>query len=891
MIAEHGGFTVSDENTPGFPIIAGAQLPSVTPDWNIQFPIAWPHTVPAERFVVGIVPGTSGDPSFPRVLGENFSFVHAAINPDTTSLDVSIPAPLLGAAGVPDGVYTLFVTELPETKFVCEDVEPFDCFEEPYTDQDFINFIATDSSQPDAPFTYPPLSSRSVAFHYVAGEAPVSCASDCFSSVVFLPGIKGSVLKSGSDTLWPPTVFSNDIPQLALNDAGESVNDVQVDGVLNNFCVVAFCTPVYAPFSTFMDGLVQDGVINDWLPLAYDWRFMPETILADGIKTPDGTIDILQKIEDLAAHSKSGKVTIVAHSMGGLMGKAIIKRLQQEGKDDLIDSFVMVGSPQLGTPQAVSALLHGDGEGIVGAFVVDPAKARTLAQNMPSAYNLLPSAAYFATVTDPVITFDDVGFTQAWRNLWGNSINSYGPFVQFLTGQGVARTHPAESALQIPEVLQSDLVGAATDFHATYDTYQFPAHIRVVQVAGWGRPTVKAVKYTTHHFLQSYDTPFTREGDNTVVYPSAISSSADETYFFDIFAQNKALGENTQHRDLLSADPVKNVVRLVVKGENVLGVNYISTIKPALTNLDDELVISTHSPVILGAYDAFGHFTGIDQNQNLSAEILKIQEGIPGSSFVYTSDSQHIFLPKNGTYTFVYKGTGDGPTTVNVDTFSADAVAPVAQFSDIPTTGNTTASFVVASTAPEDTTIAVDVDGDTHVDQTVPPDGTLPSLSDLITLIKQKIGSLSIASKLEQNLLKKIESLEKKIAAKRQQNAKILANLKAKISKQGMKGKIATGDANAITALIEQLEAQAEDVTLDVDILAQLKNKVVSLNIKASLKNDLLKRVTKLENEQALTNSLANLTKTIQKKATNGKIADADAQMLIDLLGQIENAI
>src|SRR3989344_6047229 len=34
---------------------------------------------------------------------------------------------------------------------------------------------------------------------------------ECCSSVLFLPGIKGSVLKTGSDTLWPPTIFSDDM--------------------------------------------------------------------------------------------------------------------------------------------------------------------------------------------------------------------------------------------------------------------------------------------------------------------------------------------------------------------------------------------------------------------------------------------------------------------------------------------------------------------------------------------------------------------------------------------------------------------------------------------------------------------------------------------------------
>ena len=715
-----------------------------------------------------------------------------------------------------------------------------------------------------------------------------SCTADCFSNVLFLPGIKASVLKSGSDTLWPPTAWSNDVPQLALDEAGESVNDVQVDGIVNTF----YGTPIYSPFSAFMDGLVADGLINGWVPLAYDWRFMPERILDEGVKTPSGVIGVLGKIEELAAGSKSGKVTIIAHSMGGLLGKAVIKRLEEEGKDDLIDSFVMVGSPQIGTPQAIGAILHGDEEGIAGGFIVRPKHARMISQNMPSAYNLLPSPAYFGAVADPVITFDpDAAFTEPWRAFWGDFINIYDDFLEFMTGQGVARTDSPDDLLRVPEVLRLDLMGAAADFHAAYDAYEFPAHVRVIQVAGWGRPTTKALEYQTSHSEQSYDTIFTREGDGTVVYPSAISSIADETYFFNLDLFREPDNKQAQHRDLLNTNPLRTLVESVIKDENIATSTFVSSTKPQVANLGDELVVSTHSPVILGAYDELGNFTGVNPNQDLSADVLTISENIPGSSFLYTSEAQHIFLPRNGAYNFIYKGVGSGPTTVAIENFSGDVSTPVANYSDIPTTENTSATFAVESASPEETVIKVDVDGDSDVDMAVSPDGTEPSLNELIAGIKEKILSLNIKDKLKQNLLKKIANLEKKIEAKKTKNAKILAKFKERISNQEMKGKIAFADADEIVQLVELLEAQSDSTALDAGVLAQLKAKILSLGIKANIKNDLLKRIAKLENKKMLTNALANLTAGISKKATNGKIADADAQTLINLLGQIENAI
>jgi len=710
----------------------------------------------------------------------------------------------------------------------------------------------------------------------------------CCSSVLFLPGIKGSVLEKGSDTLWPPTFFSNDISQLALTSGGESVNDVHTDGILNTF----YGTPIYAPFSSFMNSLVADGTMKEWLPFAYDWRFLPETILQDGVKTANGTLDVMGKIEEIAIQSKTGKVTIVAHSMGGLLGKAIIKKLQDEGKDNLIDSFVMVATPQLGTPQAVASILHGDDEGIVAGFIVNPIGIRRIAQNMPSAYNLLPSSRYFNEVSDPVITFNsDASFTQTWRNFWGTAINIYSSFLSFVTGTGVARTKPVENILQDPEVLSSSLMTNASNFHSQYDNYQFPSHIRVVQVAGWGSPTTKTVEYKTNHGIPSYGTLFTREGDRAVVYPSAVSSVADETYFFNIFDYNKQLNSNTQHRDLLSSSPIQNLIKSSIKNENITESNLVTSTKPQVVNIADQLVISTHSPVILGAYDQFGNFTGIDPNQNLSADVLSIKEDIPGSTFLYTSESQNIFLPKEGSYNFVYKGTGNGPTTVTIENFSADTATPIASYTDIPTTASTAATFTIQSATPENTAIALDENGDGVTDSTISADSTELSLSELITLIKEKIYTLNVTDKLKQNLLKKISNLEKKIENKKQKNAKILASLQKKISKQEMKGKINTADATGITNLLDTLEAQAEDIALDSGIITDLKVKIQSLNIKQNFKNDLLKRIGMLENKRQLIKTLSSLSKNIMKKAGKGKIADLDAQALIDLLSQIENII
>ncbi|MGB3921980.1 MAG: hypothetical protein WBL19_01695 [Minisyncoccia bacterium] len=744
-------------------------------------------------------------PGYPPVLYITGSDPRSTSTPEVIANEVILElTPFSGGIGAPSGWYTYdiqFYENLYHVTIKLSGVSVAYEFDKSYSGSGDNKWAALANNHPNVG------DNQSMAFTPVPVKetGPVE---ECCSSVLFLPGMKGSVLKMGSDTLWPATFFGNDLPALALTEEGESVNNVYVDGILQEFANA----DIYLPFSTFLDGLVSETLINDWLPMAYDWRFSPEKILADGVKTESETIDIIEEIEELASSSQTGQVTIVAHSMGGLMGKAIIKELEALGKDDLIDSFVMVGTPQLGTPQAIGALLHGYDEDILGGFVVGPAQARTVSQNMQSAYNLLPSRKYFEEVIDPVITFDpQASFTQEWRDFWGeDGINDYSGFSSFLTATGVTRERPGELDLRNPEVLRADLVNTADETHQVYDNYALPSHIRTVQVAGWGFPTVKAIHYRNRHGQPSYDVAFTVEGDKTVVYKSAIAS-VGETYFFDLATYNSL--EDTpdfQHRSVLNSLPIQDLIKTIVEENDVTTNSFVRITKPLPDDVTRALIVSAHSPVILGVYDEFNNFTGIDPNQDLSAEILSITEDIPGSAFLYTSESQYIFLPKEGLYNFVYTGIDNGSTTIEIKDFTADVVTPITAYSDISTTELTTATFTVNSENPDTTIIKLDTDSDGELDEIIVSDDA--DIYDLLALLKDKIKSLNIKEKLKVNLLKKIENLEKKIEKKKAKDKSLetikkkVGNLIKRILKKEEKSVVSEADAQEIIKLLEQIE-------------------------------------------------------------------------------------
>ena len=60
----------------------------------------------------------------------------------------------------------------------------------------------------------------------VETDADVPPPPGTASNVLFIPGIEGSVLKVNDDTVWPPTIWSDDLLQLALDQDGNSIYPV-----------------------------------------------------------------------------------------------------------------------------------------------------------------------------------------------------------------------------------------------------------------------------------------------------------------------------------------------------------------------------------------------------------------------------------------------------------------------------------------------------------------------------------------------------------------------------------------------------------------------------------------------------------------------------------------
>jgi pimeloyl-ACP methyl ester carboxylesterase len=106
--------------------------------------------------------------------------------------------------------------------------------------------------------------------------------------------------------------------------------------------------------------------ITSFKAFPYDWRLrldqqLQTTKNAAGEVRYDSSVGYQDGLLYQTIEALPDDVTIVAHSNGGLVAKALMAKLQAEN-DPLsakIKNLVLVGVPQVGTPEAVVGVLHG----------------------------------------------------------------------------------------------------------------------------------------------------------------------------------------------------------------------------------------------------------------------------------------------------------------------------------------------------------------------------------------------------------------------------------------------------------------------------------------------------------------------------------------------------
>ncbi|MEI6346243.1 MAG: right-handed parallel beta-helix repeat-containing protein [bacterium] len=508
------------------------------------------------------------------------------------------------------------------------------------------------------------------------------------SSTLFIPGIQATRLLKGDNQLWEPN-RNADVETLYLDSAGKDlVSGIRTGSIIDSVNSAGVGPNVYKSLTQLLDSFVVQKKMREWQPLPYDWRFGAITAASD---------EAIETLERMASSSFTGKVNIVAHSNGGLVARHLLNRLADR-QLDIVDKVIFVATPQLGTPQAIAAVLHGDGLQFAAGLVLRQSVGRRLAQYSPGALGLLPTQEYFETIASsstPIIRFASTTdlISMNFFQSYGDHLDSATRLADFLSATFDRRSPPELGNVDIPAVVDRSLLESSVP---VFGTQYPPADVSVI--AGWGLDTLSGIAYSAKQSCSPpasaslkksmfslcnlrttlrHDPVWSRLGDKTVMLASALGTPAsfsplsDQTYFVDLSTYNAGRFRTSRnHADILEVPQVRSLLSSLLhtpqQSDEVASSalpEYVSRTSPISlpttspgSALPRQVRLSVHSPVTVDLYDEEGNHTGLigdiasstsavattSTMATTSSPFLAYEESVPGSQYAHFGEAKYL---------------------------------------------------------------------------------------------------------------------------------------------------------------------------------------------------------------------------------------------------------
>lgn len=202
--------------------------------------------------------------------------------------------------------------------------------------------------------------------------------------VIFVPGIMGSVLElkhadGTREVVWPGPVSSLLLPYKKMAELMR--DDLEATDLIRRVSVSAQYEKIVADLLACGFGEVGQGGGPPTLYLCpYDWR--KDNALSAGV--------LADKVDAaVAAHGAGAEVTLIGHSMGGLVSRYYLESGDFDQRPGLkaVRDLITLGTPHRGAPLALSAAL-----GREKRLFLNAAQVRQLCSDprFPSLYQLMP---------------------------------------------------------------------------------------------------------------------------------------------------------------------------------------------------------------------------------------------------------------------------------------------------------------------------------------------------------------------------------------------------------------------------------------------------------------------------------------------------------------------
>jgi hypothetical protein len=591
------------------------------------------------------------------------------------------------------------------------------------------------SNNPSTTFFYQP---DRVTFTPFRGETIVCTFNNVKTStknpVLIVPGLLGTEMKKGNEKLWA------DVPRMLASIRDEFMDPLSFGSNLKPSDPMVYASSVIRSEAAFdyTENLIDEFADQSYLEnetlftFPYDWRYGVSGVMLTG----ETNSDLLkEKIDEILQQTGADKVDVVAHSMGGLLVKQYV---MENPTDNNIGKAIFVGVPNTGAPKAVKVLLQGDNFGVLG---LNDSEIKKISENMPSAYDLLPSQKYYDVKGSFIKTIEEVELTT--ENPTQQNI------VDDLDYQEM------KSFLVDDHSLNSLALSGAENLHTqTFDNFDMrTAGVDVYNITGCKTATLEKITEIKHNaplgsFVEYRNLNFAL-GDGTVPFESATNLPVDQ--------DNKYYALVADHGKMLSQNGIRQEIVNLISGSELTVLDSLVTQDISQCQLNGK-AIKVYSPIDITITDQDGNKLGLASDKSLLNEI-------PNSDFEVWGDHKFVYLPTDGgqTYNVNINGTDNGIYTIKIEDIQNSQIGNTEVFSNLPVTTALAGQISLSGGA---TTLILDTNGDGVTDQTLEPsavlsteqaDDLIPPVSTATIIGEQKKPDKKIVSWLKQ---KKQDSIQ-----------------------------------------------------------------------------------------------------------------------------------
>ena len=386
-------------------------------------------------------------------------------------------------------------------------------------------------------------------------------------------------------------------------------------------------------------------------------------------------------IQQALINSPTGKVNIIAHSMGGLVTKEYLSR---PSNSDGINNVILLGVPNLGAPKAFKVLNYGDDFGLSNFGIgLNDQKAKEISQNMLGVYELLPSREYIRLKG---------GYVRDFRNGQNLTLN-YDQTKDFMT-----------SDLGLLDYRNGPLINIADSYHQSIDTNaiigpnvynimgcQNPDTIGEIRLYNNGRADITAV-----------------DGDGTVPLTSARANSDNYNNYYVLYSENKI-----DHTGLVKDGDITELVSdLITETNPVIPSGISQSVSNCLDALPDltKIIFSTHSPVSLHIYDDQNRHTGLNANSDFEA-------GISNSNFYMIGENSFASVPAAIQYRIVIDAYATGSFDFKIKSYNGSTLSNSAAYLNVLLPSDSFRAEMNFISVNPDLELKIDNDGDSVIDE------------------------------------------------------------------------------------------------------------------------------------------------------------------------------